>query len=43
MEGQREIVVKAFDAPPGTLPVFSGATIMGDGVPALILDAGGLL
>jgi two-component system chemotaxis sensor kinase CheA len=43
MEGQREIVVKGFDAPPGTLPVFSGATIMGDGVPALILDAGGLL
>ena len=43
MEGQREIVVKGFDAPPGMLPVFSGATIMGDGVPALILDAGGLL
>ncbi len=43
MEGQREIVVKSFDAPQGTLPVFSGATIMGDGVPALILDAGGLL
>jgi two-component system chemotaxis sensor kinase CheA len=43
MLGQREIVVKAFDAPQGTLRVFSGATIMGDGVPALILDAGGLL
>jgi two-component system chemotaxis sensor kinase CheA len=43
MLGQQEIVVKGFDAPPGTLPVFSGATIMGDGVPALILDAGGLL
>jgi two-component system chemotaxis sensor kinase CheA len=43
MLGQREIVVKGFDAPQGTLPVFSGATIMGDGVPALILDAGGLL
>jgi two-component system chemotaxis sensor kinase CheA len=43
MVGQREIVVKGFDAPEGTLPVFSGATIMGDGVPALILDAGGLL
>ena len=43
VEGQREIVVKGFDAPPGTLPVFSGATIMGDGTPALILDAGGLL
>ncbi len=43
MLGQQEIVVKGFDAPRGTLPVFSGATIMGDGVPALILDAGGLV
>jgi two-component system chemotaxis sensor kinase CheA len=43
MLGQQEIVVKEFEAPRGTLPVFSGATIMGDGVPALILDAGGLL
>ena len=43
MLSQQEIVVKGFDAPPGTLPVFSGATIMGDGVPALILDAAGLV
>ncbi|HYT04368.1 MAG TPA: chemotaxis protein CheA [Gemmatimonadales bacterium] len=43
MLGQHEIVVKGFDAPHGTLPVFSGATIMGDGIPALILDVGGLL
>jgi two-component system, chemotaxis family, sensor kinase CheA len=43
MLGQQEVVVKGFDAPRGTLPVFSGATIMGDGIPALILDAGGLL
>ena len=43
MLSQQEIVVKAFDAPHGTLPVFSGATIMGDGVPALILDAAGLV
>jgi two-component system chemotaxis sensor kinase CheA len=43
MLGQQEVVVKGFDAPRGTLRVFSGATIMGDGVPALILDAGGLL
>ena len=41
--GQQEIVVKSFEAPRGTLPVFSGATILGDGVPALILDAGGLV
>ena len=37
--GQREIVVKGFDAPVGTLPIFSGATILGDGRPVLILDA----
>ena len=43
MLGQREIVVKSFDAPRGTLPLFSGATIMADGIPALILDAGGVL
>ncbi|MGH7607790.1 MAG: chemotaxis protein CheA, partial [Gemmatimonadales bacterium] len=43
MVSQQEIVVKGFEAPRGTLPVFSGATIMGDGVPALILDAAGLL
>jgi len=41
--GQQEIVVKSFDSPRGALPVFSGATILGDGVPALILDAGGLV
>jgi two-component system chemotaxis sensor kinase CheA len=40
--GQQEIVVKSFEAPRGMLPVFSGATILGDGKPALILDAGGL-
>ncbi|MFI5037894.1 MAG: chemotaxis protein CheW, partial [Solirubrobacterales bacterium] len=40
--GQQEIVVKTFEAPRGMLPVFSGATILGDGRPALILDAGGL-
>src|SRR5579884_3933929 len=43
MLGRQEIVVKGFDAPAGTLPVFSGATVMSDGTPALILDAGGLL
>ena len=43
MLAQQEIVVKSFEAPRGTLPVFSGATILGDGVPTLILDAGGLV
>ena len=41
--GQQEIVVKPFEAPRGMVPVFSGATILGDGAPALILDAGGLI
>jgi len=43
MEGQQEIVVKSFTPPQGTLPVFSGATVLGDGEPVLILDAGGLV
>jgi two-component system chemotaxis sensor kinase CheA len=37
--GQQEIVVEAFDAPLGTPPFLSGATILPDGAPALILDA----
>ncbi|HXQ27784.1 MAG TPA: chemotaxis protein CheA [Gemmatimonadales bacterium] len=43
MLGQQEIVVKSFDTPQGTLALFSGATIMSDGLPALILDAGELV
>jgi two-component system chemotaxis sensor kinase CheA len=41
--GQQEIVVKSFDATSDTLRLFSGATILSDGRPALILDAGSLL
>jgi two-component system chemotaxis sensor kinase CheA len=41
--GQQEIVVKNFDGAAGTLPLFSGATILSDGRPALILDAGSLV
>jgi two-component system, chemotaxis family, sensor kinase CheA len=40
--GQQEIVVKGFDATVDTLRIFSGATILSDGRPALILDAGSL-
>jgi two-component system chemotaxis sensor kinase CheA len=40
---QQEIVVKTFSPPQGTLPIFSGATILGEGRPVLILDAGGLV
>lgn len=38
--GQQEIVVKSFDATSDTLRAFSGATILPDGRPALILDVG---
>ena len=41
--GQQEILVEPFDAPRGTLPVFSGATLLGDGVPALIVDPAALV
>jgi two-component system chemotaxis sensor kinase CheA len=40
---QQEIVVKQFDAARGGLALFGGATILGDGAPALILDVGSLL
>ena len=37
--GQQEIVVKQFDGVAGSRNLFSGATILGDGAPALIIDA----
>ncbi len=43
LTGQQEIVVKQFDAVRGGLTLFSGATILGDGAPALIVDVGSLL
>jgi two-component system chemotaxis sensor kinase CheA len=43
LAGEQEIVVEPFDAPKGTLPVFGGATILGDGVPALIVDPAALV
>ena len=42
LTGQQEIVIKPFDAAKDGLSVFSGATILGDGVPALILDVSSL-
>jgi two-component system chemotaxis sensor kinase CheA len=41
--GQQEIVVKQFDGTGGMLRLFSGATILSDGRPALILDAGSVI
>jgi two-component system chemotaxis sensor kinase CheA len=41
--GQQEVVVKPFDAVRGAAACFSGATILSDGAPALILEATSLL
>jgi two-component system chemotaxis sensor kinase CheA len=41
--GQEEIVVKSFDIPLGSVPMFSGATVRPDGLPALVLDVGNLV
>jgi two-component system chemotaxis sensor kinase CheA len=43
LTGQQDIVVKQFDAARGGLPFFSGATILGDGAPALIVDVSSLI
>jgi two-component system chemotaxis sensor kinase CheA len=43
LTGQQDIVVKQFDAVRGGTTIFSGATILPDGSPALILDVGSLL
>ena len=41
--GQQEIVVKQFDGVQDARALFGGATILGDGAPALILDVSSLL
>ena len=41
--GREEIVVKPFDAVRGAASCFNGATIMGDGSAALILEVSSLL
>ena len=40
--GQQDIVVKRFDAARDGAPWFSGATVLGDGTPSLIVDLGSL-
>lgn len=40
--GQQDVVVKPYDAVNGAETLFTGATILGDGTPALIVDLGGL-
>lgn len=41
--GREQIVVREFVVPVGTLPLFSGATLLGDGRPALVLDPASVL
>ena len=41
--GQQEIVVKQFDGVQDARSLFGGATILGDGAPALIIDVSSLL
>jgi two-component system chemotaxis sensor kinase CheA len=36
--GREQILVKGFDGAAGTLPIFSGVTLLADGRPALVLD-----
>jgi two-component system chemotaxis sensor kinase CheA len=43
LTGQQDIVVKQFDPARGALALFSGATILADGAPALIVDVGSLM
>jgi two-component system chemotaxis sensor kinase CheA len=41
--GQQDVVVKRYDPPCESALTFAGATVMGDGVPALIIDVNSLL
>jgi two-component system chemotaxis sensor kinase CheA len=41
--GQQDIVVKQYDPPLGGSAMFAGATVLGDGMPALIVDVNSLI
>ncbi|HEY5087887.1 MAG TPA: chemotaxis protein CheW, partial [Gemmatimonadaceae bacterium] len=41
--GQQDIVVKRFDPPRAGASMFAGATVLGDGSPALIVDVNSLI
>jgi two-component system chemotaxis sensor kinase CheA len=43
LTGQQDIVVKQFDPAREAISLFSGATILSDGAPALIVDVGSLM
>ncbi|MEO8946124.1 MAG: chemotaxis protein CheW, partial [Gemmatimonadaceae bacterium] len=40
--GHQDVVVKRFDPPQGGASMFAGATVLGDGSPALIIDVNSL-
>ncbi len=41
--GQQDVVVKRFDQPRGGATMFAGATVLGDGSPALVVDVNSLI
>lgn len=41
--GQQDVVVKRYDQPRGGSTMFAGATVLGDGSPALIVDVNSLI
>lgn len=41
--GQQDVVVKRYDPPRGGSAMFAGATVLGDGSPALIVDVNSLI
>lgn len=41
--GQQDVVVKRYDPPHGISTMFAGATVLGDGSPALIVDINSLI
>jgi two-component system chemotaxis sensor kinase CheA len=41
--GQQDVVVKRYDLPRGGSTMFAGATVLGDGSPALIVDVNSLI
>jgi two-component system chemotaxis sensor kinase CheA len=43
LTGQEEIVVKQYDGVRDGLPIFGGATLLGEGRAALIVDVSSLL
>jgi chemotaxis protein histidine kinase CheA len=43
LRGRQEVVVKPFDPVRSALPVFTGATVLSEGVPSLVVDVSRLV